>query len=282
MLRYGNADSLKGYEAAAEILPLLMTRGTKNLTRQQIQDELDKNRATLVGQRHAPARPSSPSRPSGPTCRPCCSLLRQILREPTLPADEFDVLRRRSLASLEEQLTDPGSLAITRVRRLVSPYAKDDVRYVPTIEEEIERYTAVTRDQVQKLYDGFLGSQAGELAIVGDFDPAENTKILQEAFSGWTAKESYARIPSDLLPGRAGRPAGDSDARQGQRHVRGRPGVSAQGVGRRLPGGADRQLRVRRRFPVVAAGRSRAAEGRTVVRRRLVRLVRRAGCPLAA
>jgi zinc protease len=199
LLRFGNVDSLKGYEVASEIMPLLMTRGTKNLSRQQIQDELDKNRATLsasgtAGEAEFAIQTKRANLPA------VLQLLKQILREPTLPADEFDVLRRRQLASLEEQLTDPGRLAITRVRRLVSPYAKDDVRYVPTIEEEIQRYTAVTREQVQMLYDGFLGSQSGELAIVGDFDPAENTKILQEAFSGWTAKESYARIGQIYFP----------------------------------------------------------------------------------
>jgi zinc protease len=132
------------------------------------------------------------------------NLLKQILREPTLPDDEFDVLRRQQLAGLEEQLTDPTVLAITRVRRTVSPYANDDVRYVPTIDEEIKRYSDLTRDQVKSLYDQFLGSQAGELAIVGDFDPAENIKILQEALSGWTAAKSYARIPQIYFPDVAG------------------------------------------------------------------------------
>jgi zinc protease len=114
------------------------------------------------------------------------------------------VLRRQQLASLEEQLTDPTALAITRVRRIVSPYATDDLRYIPTAEEEIKRYTELTRDQVQALYDQFLGAQAGELTIVGDFDPAENTKILQEALSGWTSAKSYARIPQVFFPDVAG------------------------------------------------------------------------------
>jgi zinc protease len=199
VLRYGDLDSLKGYEAAADMLPLMMTRGTKNLTRQEIQDDLDKNRARLsagggVGEATFSIETKRANLPA------VLKLLVQILREPTLPADEFDVLRRQQLSGLEEQLTDPGSLAITRVRRLVSPYAKDDVRYVPTIDEEIERFTAVSVDQVKKLYDEFLGAQTGELAIVGDFDPAENVKILEQAFSGWTGKKSYARIPQVYFP----------------------------------------------------------------------------------
>ncbi|MEX0677650.1 MAG: pitrilysin family protein [Pirellulales bacterium] len=200
VLRYGDLESLKGFAAAAEMLPLLMTRGTKNLTRQQIQDELDKNLATLSAG-GSPGEAAFSIQTKRANLPAVLKLLKQILREPTLPADEFDVLRRQQLASLEEQLTDPTALAITRVRRLVSPYAKDDVRYVPTIEEEIKRYTDVARERVQTLYDAFLGAQAGELAIVGDFDPVENTNILEEAFSGWTAGKSYARIPTVYFPG---------------------------------------------------------------------------------
>src|SRR5262249_1975320 len=42
-LPYGNAENLKGLNEAGGFLPELMTRGTKDLTRQQIQDLLDKS-----------------------------------------------------------------------------------------------------------------------------------------------------------------------------------------------------------------------------------------------
>jgi zinc protease len=199
VLRYGTASTLKGYEAAADLLPTMMLRGTKHLTRQQVQDELDKNRATLSA--HGDTGTLVFSLQTKRAHLPAVlNLLKQILREPTLPPDEFAVLRRQRLSGLEEQLTEPTSLAIVRVRRTVSPYDKNDVRYVPTIDEDIERLTSLTQEQVKQLYDGFLGSQAGEVAIVGDFDPAENVKILRETFSGWTAKESFARIPKMAFP----------------------------------------------------------------------------------
>jgi len=199
VLHYGDAKSLKGYEAASDFLPVLMTRGTKNLTRQQIQDELDKNRATLsaggsLGELIVTIQTKKANLPA------VLDLLRQILREPTLPAEEFDILQRQQLSALEEQLTDPGALAITKVRRAVSPYPKDDVRYIPTQEEDIERYKAVTRDQVAKVYDELLSSQAGELAIVGDFEPSEATEALKTALSGWKTNKSYTRIPAEFFP----------------------------------------------------------------------------------
>ncbi len=198
-LRYGNLDSLRGYTTAARLLPSMMRRGTKNLSRQQIEDQLDKNRASLFasGSTGSVTFSLQTKRANLPAV---LNLLRQILREPTVPADEFDILRLQRLAGVEEQLKDPAALAITRVRRKVSPYPKDDVRYIPTIEEEIERYKSVTREQVMELYSKFLSSQAGELAIVGDFDADETLAILRETFAGWTKNQSFSRIPREYFP----------------------------------------------------------------------------------
>jgi zinc protease len=193
-LRYGNLDSLKGYETAADLLPELMLRGTKSLSRQQVEDELDKNNATVhaSGDTGAVTFSVQTKRANLPAV---LNLLKQVLREPTLPDDEFEILRRQNLSSAEEQLTDPQMLAIVRVRRAVSPYPKDDVRYVPTVSEEIDRFKSVTVERVKKLYGEFLSSQAGECAIVGDFDVDANLKILREALAGWSSEQSYSRIP---------------------------------------------------------------------------------------
>jgi zinc protease len=199
VLRYGNLDSLKGYETAAEFLPALMLRGTKNLTRQQIDDEFDKNNATVRAQGDVGLAVFTVQTKKA-NLSAVLNVLKQVLREPTLPEDEFEILRRQQLSNSEEQLTDPQTLAIVRVRRGVSPYPKGDVRHIPTVDEEIEQYQSIMLQQVKKLYIEFLGSQAGELAIVGDFEPEAALKPLREALTGWGSKQSYARIPKKVFP----------------------------------------------------------------------------------
>jgi zinc protease len=66
------------------------------------------------------------------------------------------------------------------------------------VEEAIERLQAVTYEQVATLYREFLGSQAGELTIVGDFDEKKCLPILGEALRGWTAPKAYQRIAMPL------------------------------------------------------------------------------------
>ncbi len=156
-LRYGSLENLKGYESAAEFLPMLMTRGTKTLSRQQIQDTLDKNEASLAASgdvgsvtfRIETKRSKLPA---------VLELLREIVRDPSLPDEEFEIQRGQKLAALDERLTDPQSLAIERMRRALSPFEKSDVRYIPSVAEEIARDKALKLDQIRKLHADFLGA----------------------------------------------------------------------------------------------------------------------------
>jgi zinc protease len=194
VLHYGTPESLKGYDTAATFLPSLMLRGTKQLSRQQILDELDKNHATLSASGDA-GYASFTLETKRENLPAVLALVRQILREPSLPSDEFEVLKLGHLAGLEEQLTDPQSLAAVVLRRTINPYPKDDVRYVTTVEEEIARTKAVTLEQIKKLYQDYLSSQACEVAFVGDFDADKTRTALEDMFSGWNTKQPYARIP---------------------------------------------------------------------------------------
>ena len=38
-------------------------------------------------------------------------ILRQVLREPLLPADQFEIMKRERLAGLEQMKTEPAMLA---------------------------------------------------------------------------------------------------------------------------------------------------------------------------
>jgi zinc protease len=216
-LRYGNAENLKNLEAAASFLPPLMLRGTQHLSRQQLMDELDRHKANLSagsGQGRGGRGGSAPAASAGSvsfsiqTTRAnlpaVLDLLRQVLREPTLPEEEFEILKRERLAGLEQMRTEPSALAPRTLAHLLETYPQDDIRYVPTIEEEIERVRAVTLEQVRTLYHEYLGSGHGALAIVGDFDPDECTEVLKKALTGWTAAKPYARIARPVtsqLPG---------------------------------------------------------------------------------
>jgi zinc protease len=192
-LNYGSADSLKGNQSATQFLGQMLMRGTKKHTRQQLTDELDKLKARVT--------------PSGGlgslsfsvTCKretlpAVLALLGEILREPSFPEAEFDTLKRQLREQLERGKTEPQVLAQRALMRKMSPYPADDVRYVPTVEESIDRLDKVTLEQVKKLYEEQLGGTSGEFVVVGDFDAAAALKAAEDALKGWKAKVPYKRI----------------------------------------------------------------------------------------
>ena len=89
-------------------------------------------------------------------------------------------------------------LAPRMLQRELTHYSKENIRYVPTIEESLDRLRHVTHPQVVELYRDYLGSQSGELTIVGDFDPKACLPILKQTLAGWTPAKPYARIASPL------------------------------------------------------------------------------------
>jgi zinc protease len=198
-LRFGNEDALKGHVAATQFVGPMLTRGTKTKTRQQIKDELDKLGALLntfssagsVSVRIQAKRSNLPA---------VLALLGEVLRQPSFPESEFEILKRETLERLKQGKTEPQMLAATALQRKLSPYPDEDVRYVPTIDESIARTEAVTLAQVKELYETMIGSAAGELAAVGDFDPDAAVKQLDGFLKGWSAKVPYKRIENPFKP----------------------------------------------------------------------------------
>ncbi len=122
------------------------------------------------------------------------NILRQVLREPSLPYREFEVMKNEQITSIEQGRSDPIRLGLNQILRILNPYPADDVRYVPTLDEQIERTRATSPDQVAGLYRDYLGADRGEIVIIGDFESSEVLPVLSKTLDGWKAAKPYARI----------------------------------------------------------------------------------------
>lgn len=109
-------------------------------------------------------------------------------------------MRRQVITGLEKNKTEPNSLAPRKVQQMLSPYDKDDIRYVMTIEEEIAMYEETTIEQIRQLHAEYLGNQAGELAIVGNFDVEPTLEKFRSIVEGWEAKQPFERIVTPAQP----------------------------------------------------------------------------------
>ena len=199
-LRFGNETSLLGKSTAAGFVGSMLTNGSKKYTRGQLQDELDILKSTL----HTSSSLGTLSvgwESKREMHGEFLKLLKDVLREPTFPASELEVLKDTSKQAIETAMVDPQRLAFERLKRTLNPHPKTSIHYVPTYVESLARLANVKREDVVQIYNEQIGGSVGELAIVGDFDPEATVKELELIFAGWKSDVAYKRIPGVFVEG---------------------------------------------------------------------------------
>jgi len=192
-LHFGDLESLAGKDTIAELAGGALIRGTVRKNRQQIQDEIDRLKAQLRVNGGA----TSANVTIETTHENLPAVLRlagEVLKEATLPESEFEEIRKEQLTGLDFGKTEPQSLAFTEISRTMYPYPKGDVRATLSIPEEIEEVKKVTLDDAKAFYKHFYGASNGELAVVGDFDPAEVKKEIAGEFGEWKSPARFERV----------------------------------------------------------------------------------------
>jgi zinc protease len=196
-VEFGDASSLAGKNAIGSMTGAMLMRGTKNRTRQQIQDEMVKLNAQINVSGGVTGAVAS-IQTTGENLIPALRLAAEMLREPSFPDSEFDSAKKQRIAGIENRRTEPGALAPLALERVLNPFPKNDVRYIGTIEEQVDNSGKVTLDDIKQFHQQFYGTSHGELVIVGQFDPAAAGKAAEELFGNWASPAPYKRITADF------------------------------------------------------------------------------------
>jgi zinc protease len=192
---FGDVKSLMGRSAAASVAGDMVMRGTRQHSRQQIEDELDrlKARVTISGGATEAGVRIETTRPNLPAV---LKLVAEILREPSFPENEFAQVMESQLAGIESVRSEPQFQAMNELRRHLIRYPKEDVRAVLTPDEEIATYKKVTLADARKFYQDFYGMSNAVMAVVGDFDATEIQKLAGDLFGDWKSPRPYERVIS--------------------------------------------------------------------------------------
>ncbi|MEO8100249.1 MAG: pitrilysin family protein [Acidobacteriota bacterium] len=193
---WGNLQSLTGKGGSPAMTGSLLMRGTQKHTRQELQDEFDrlKTRVNVNGGLTG-ANASVNGVRSGLVAS--LKLIAEILQQPTFPAGDFDEIQRARIAGIEGSRSEPATIAGTARNKHVNKYPLDDPRAALSVDESLARIRAATLDQAKQFYKDFYGASNGEIAVVGDFDPAEIRPLMEELFGKWKSPKPYARIPDE-------------------------------------------------------------------------------------
>jgi zinc protease len=192
-LSFGDEKSLAGQARIAQMTGQLLMRGTTKRTRQQIQDELDRLKARMfVGGGATGATINIET--IAANLPAVLELANEVLRQPSFPQVELDTLRQQALAAMESQKTEPQAVTARAFQQHVNPFPKTDVRYVPSIDEEIAELRGVSLDQVKQFHSSFYGASNAEVAIVGDFDPEAVMKIVSSGLGTWKSPKPFTQM----------------------------------------------------------------------------------------
>ena len=197
-LHFGDEKTLQGKRIAAELAAELLARGTTKKSYQDLQDLENqlKSQISISGSAGGYSLHIETFRDQLPAA---LDLAAEMLTSPSFPEKQFQLVVQEHLATLEQQLQDPGTVTWAVMAQIANPWPKTDPRYPFTPAEEIAAIKKVQLADLKAFYKDFVGAGHGELAVVGDFDPAALAAQVEARFGTWISKQPYARLADKVF-----------------------------------------------------------------------------------
>ena len=182
---FGDEKSLFGKGTTQALTNLMLTRGTTRYTRAELADAFDKLKIAGGPTHFQTTREHLPE---------ALKLMAHVLKEPAFPESEFEQLRQQLLVGIEAGRNEPQSAAVRALSQHFNRYPRGDIRYAPSLEEQLDDARAARLEDVKAFHAQFYGANPAEMAIVGDFDPKEITPLVNTLFGGWRAPQPHAPV----------------------------------------------------------------------------------------
>ena len=190
-LHFGDEKSLSNREVACSFAGGMLMRGTQKHSRQELKEAFERLNASV-----GVASDGASVEVRSENLEPALRLVAEVLREPAFPPQEFDELKRASLAGAEAQRTDPGAMAGERLARHLQEYPKGHPNYTPTLDERVTWLKDATLEDAVACYRELFGATGADFVAVGDFDPAALAKLVEALFGDWQTPQPFERVAS--------------------------------------------------------------------------------------
>lgn len=124
-------------------------------------------------------------------------LMSDMVLNPAFPADELEKYKKRQLAALEEQRSDPGFLGEERLYRAL--YGSHPASVTAPTPDSVK---AVTPERLKQFHAQHYTPNNALLGVVGDFDSKTMLALLEKHFGSWNPSAAKAeKIPDVPAPG---------------------------------------------------------------------------------
>ena len=190
-LNYGDESSLRGAGRFASLTTQMLMRGTRERSRQAIEDELARLQSQLnIGGGSGLATATVQS--TRANLAATLELAIEVLREPAFPEPELVTLKDLLITSIESSRSEPQAI-VSRAygRHWTRNYPPDDVRYVETVDEQLAFINRATVADLRRFHSEFLGASNAEIVVIGDFDPDAVRDLLTEGLGDWRSPKPF-------------------------------------------------------------------------------------------
>jgi zinc protease len=192
-LHFGTVENLMNKDMLGSLTASALMRGTSDMNRQQIQDDLDRLKvqmrisggATGVNVSIETSHDNLPA---------VLRMAANILKNAIIPDTEFEQIRKSELTELEFSKTEPQALASIRLQRALYPFPRGDIRSSMSIEESIEDLGKAKVEDARAFHKMFYGANHAEIVVVGDFDASEAKTTVTDLFGSYTSSAEYERV----------------------------------------------------------------------------------------
>ena len=163
----------------------LMNKGTASKTTEQLEEAIQnlgasirvsasKEEITISGttlKRHYPAT---------------LALAKEMLLQPRFDAEEFELLKKATLAELRQQKANPNAVASNAFNELI--YGEDNIR-AKNILGTTESVSSISLDDIKLYYNNYISPSITKMMVVGDISEENVLASLQDLSSSWAGKE---------------------------------------------------------------------------------------------
>jgi zinc protease len=118
-----------------------------------------------------------------------------VLQHPSFPADEWERLKTRTKAGLQQQRTQPGFLAAEMFNRVV--YGSHPASRVGSTPQAVD---AISRDDMVTFHRGHFVPDHAAVAFAGDITLADARKLVEATLGGWKKSGAPAATVTNPVP----------------------------------------------------------------------------------
>lgn len=202
-IRNGNVNDFMNKGMIASYTASMLNKGTTTKSRQDIEDKLSALKSSvIINGSNGTVRVTINS--THENLNESLALMTEMLKHPKFNQAELDKLKTQALAEIEQNKTEPQSLAYRELGLLNQNYKKGHPNYKMTIDEEIAAIKDVTIEKIQAYYNAFYGiSDNATLVAIGNINEQELKNYFESEFADFKVNKPYSSIETPYYASKA-------------------------------------------------------------------------------